>query len=58
MKANRKFCAVRQQEEGKSRHAVSKFKIVTIKITVEDSKICNIASVSERLKIISNKEER
>ena len=38
------------------RHAVSKFRgAVSIKITIEDSKLCNIAAECKRLKTISKR---
>ena len=54
MRVNRKSCAVRPRDG--ERHAVSKFRgAVSMKITVEDSKRCNIAAECKRLKTVSKK---
>ena len=54
MRMSRKSCAARSRE--RRRHAVSKFKrAVSMKITVEDSKICNIAVKCKRLKTVFKK---
>ena len=52
MIASKRSCEARTREEG--RHAVGKFRrAVRMKITVEDSKRCNIALECKRLKTVS-----
>ena len=54
IRVSRKSCVVRLWEG--MRHAVSKFrKAVCMKITVEDSKKCNIAAERKRLKTVSKR---
>ncbi len=54
MRRSRKSCAARPREGG--RHAVSKFRrAVFMKIAIEDRKGCNITTVYERLKTVSQR---
>ena len=54
MRVSRKSCSVRPREG--ERHAVNKFRrAVSMKITVEDNKRCNIAAVRKKLKTVSKR---
>ena len=56
IRVSRKTCAARPREGG--RHAVSKFRrAVGMKITVENSKRCNVAAECKRLKTVSSRRE-
>ena len=56
VRGRRKACAVRPQEDG--RHAFSNInRVVSMKITIEDSKGCNILAKRERLKTVIQRRE-